>query len=1079
MERFPVGALLRDPRNPAATDIHVVSSEGEHVLVSIGGATRQYKRNEMRMQRWLLPVRTRVAVLGSNRHEPIRGGIVVGVHGVTEPATTWSYVVQMETGPEVLSEQRLQVLKIETNDPLERLESNGWRGPRRFFGRLGLLERTTVWKHDSEGIPAFLGARVEPLFHQFYAARRVLTDREQRFLLADEVGLGKTIEAGLVIQSLLASKQDLRVLVVAPGTTSRQWLSELYSRFGARVFTHVDAVRYEHGDNGRGIGATARDALLRRDLLIVTTSLLRVQPKALARVAEQTWDLLVIDEGHHLPNWPELAASLRRISARASGCLVLTATPGRGDERGLLELLRIVAPSTYESVTEQEFAARLVPQREILEKLHYSEELVAALIAHGEIGADDARELAGQWQGLFPNDRIVAERLERMQRGDGEAAEELVAHVQENYRADRRIIRTRRKTLGAYGTQHAARVVEHLAYDPCPYEVEVVQHVEMLAGRADANPTWRAIWSRLACSTPRVLEGSLKTRLAAIRHGVDAVPLADPLEADLGPAEEEAALEGYLAQGTTFRDEAFWLEGALALTQQWGRSEPEECARFASLRAWVKERLRVGRPKIVVFAQLRPVAEELAGILRVHVGRDAVALSNHRMGDDEIAEVSRKFQKDPRCLVLVSDELGAEGRNFQFADAVVHLDQPWLVARIEQRIGRLDRIGREADRPVLSVAVVGPMESEVALFELHRDVFRVYERSIGGLEYLLPRIQQRVHSAVAGGAQTLRKLGAELGPELRAEESRIDEAFTFFLDATRPELERAKELAELVAERTGDEDKAFLRAWCKELNVDVIPQEENRYKVEVHPDRLDSPLSMLGNSNWVRTGTFLREAALENEAIQYFAPGHVFVDALLANAHDTQDARASAFFRGLGAKGSGRVFALVVGRLEPDASAWPAGFAPGLRRRAEQYLPAEWVRMAWEIQPDGEIALVQPGPLLEGLHRDFEVADRKCQPEHIGTIHDRYPGLWVGVRSAAASAKIEILRLKKRELDESAADLADDLRSELAYLRARKGNVMGANWETELGEREALLASIREPSVTLDSVAVIVGSGTH
>src|SRR5205823_1046937 len=115
---------------------------------------------------------------------------------------------------------------------------------------------------------------INPLFHQFYAARRCLLDRETRFLLADEVGLGKTIEAGLVIQSLLATKPNMSVLVVAPGTTSRQWLAELYSRFGGRAFTHVNAVRY--GVESR----RTSDALLKNDRLIATTSLLRTQVKA-------------------------------------------------------------------------------------------------------------------------------------------------------------------------------------------------------------------------------------------------------------------------------------------------------------------------------------------------------------------------------------------------------------------------------------------------------------------------------------------------------------------------------------------------------------------------------------------------------------------------------------------------------------------------------------------------------------------------------------------------------------------------------------------------------------------------------
>ena len=245
MEILPTGALLRDPRSPDLLDIRVVSADETLLVVSIGGTTRRYRRREALLRRWLLPARTPVAIMPITKREAPRTGLVVGLQGDRSSAALWTYLVETDTGTEDVPEQRLQVLKVESNDPLTRLEMNAWRGPKRFFARLGLLERTTIWKQDSEGIPAFLGARIDPLFHQFYAARRCLLDRATRFLLADEVGLGKTIEAGLVIQSLLATQPDLRVLLVAPGTTSRQWLAELYSRFGGRVFTHVNAVRYE------------------------------------------------------------------------------------------------------------------------------------------------------------------------------------------------------------------------------------------------------------------------------------------------------------------------------------------------------------------------------------------------------------------------------------------------------------------------------------------------------------------------------------------------------------------------------------------------------------------------------------------------------------------------------------------------------------------------------------------------------------------------------------------------------------------------------------------------------------------
>jgi ATP-dependent helicase HepA len=1074
VEQFPLGALLRDPRSPDSLDIRVLSCDEEHLVVSFGSADRRrYKRREALLRRWQLAPRTAVAILPESKGEEVRKGVVVALHGSPDATQPWSYLVLGEGGSAVVCEQRLRVLKIETEDPVIRLEMNGWRGPKRFYARLGLLGRTTVWKRDSEGIPAFLGARIEPLFHQFSAARRCLLDREMRFLLADEVGLGKTIEAGLVIQSLLAAKPSLRVLVVTPGTTSRQWLSELYSRFGGRVFTHIDAVRYDSGSESH----MALDTLLRSDRLIITTSLLRTRRKALDTVTEQAWDLLVVDEGHHLANWPDLATALRRVSSTALGCLVLTATPGRGDEKGLLELLKLVAPSTYDHVTESEFAARLEPQRRITEKLLYSEELLAALLAQGEVGESDAKELAEQWRDLFPGDPIVVERLARMERGDGEAAEELVAHIQENYRVDRRIIRTRRRTLGEYGTHHTARKLESVEYEPSPPEVEVVQQVDALVSRVDVPPTWKSFWARHVCTTPKLLQTLLNTRLSVVSGVGVASAGPDPLAADLGPSEEEAALKTYLSDGQTFPGEKVWLEGALSQVERWRLVEPQFCARFTALSHWLATVVGAGDSKTLVFSQSRMVIEELAACLRAKFGADAIAVMTHNLGDDEISEVSRRFERHSKCRVLLSDEVGAEGRNFQFADAVVHMDQPFIVARLEQRIGRLDRIGRALDRSVLSVSISGPSDIESAMLEFHRDVFRVYERSIGGLEYLLPRLQQQIRDASSRGARALRRLAGEMRQTLEAEEQQIDEAFSFFLDATRPELERAKELSELVADRTGDEDESFVRDWCKELRIDLIPQEADCLRVEVRTERLDAPLKSLGTGDWVRTGTFLRSTALDNSAVHYFAPGHVFVDALLQSAQNAHDARATVFVRDLGTQAKGRIFAVVVGRLGPDEAAWQGSVLPGLMRRAEHYLPVEWVRSAWEIHPDGDVTPVHSGTLLERLCRDLQVTDRKCYPENMPGIVERYPGLWTGVRDAVQGSRGAILAHKKDELDAAADELADALRSELAYLRSRGQESVDA--AQALREREALLRSVRNAAVVTDAVAIVVGGETR
>jgi ATP-dependent helicase HepA len=674
---------------------------------------------------------------------------------------------------------------------------------------------------------------------------------------------------------------------------------------------------------------------------------------------------------------------------------------------------------------------------------------------------------------LFQNDPIVVERLARMENGDGEAAEELVAHVQEHYRIDRRIIRTRRRTLGEYGSHYAKRDLAIIAYDTCPAEVAVTEQIAELFGRKDVPDNWKAVWFRLACTTPRLLGQMLQTRLFTLAGSGPLAQTAqqvDPLATDLGPAEEESAIASYFASGPTYRSERTWLTETLTQVERW-LQEQDSPSRFVALGEWLNQRVEAGR-KTLVFSQSRAVVEELTAYLRARFGDDPIAVMTHNLDDESIAEVARRFESHPQCLVLVADEIGAEGHNFQIADAVVHLDQPTVVARIEQRIGRLDRVGRPVERPVLSVVILGPWDLEDAVLRINRDVFRVYERSIGGFEYLLPRLQQVVSAATVRGTQALFLLADKLRSQLDAEEKRVDEAFSFFLDATRPEFERARKLAELVADRSGDEDEAYVRDWCKELRIGFIPQKGSCVKVEARVERLDAPLPMTGARDWIKTGTFLRHIALQVPALQYFAPGHIFIDALLQSALNTQDARATAFFRDLGGKGVGRVFCALVGRLGPDEALFSESMSPGLWRRAEHYLPLEWVRLPFEIYSNGDVVPVPQGALCQQLTEDLHTTDRKCHPDEMSQVLEHFPGLWAGIRASVNMLKQEALALKKGEIKAAADELEDALRSELAYLRSCRSSL---ETKRELRDREALLASVRSPSVQTDAVAIVIG----
>src|SRR5512134_2918057 len=200
--------------------------------------------------------------------------------------------------------------------PLDALAS-GDAGPASAFAlRTRVVRLEALRRADSLG--ALLSSRVHVLPHQVGAAGRILSDRMPRFVLADEVGLGKTVEAGLVFAGLRQLGIAERVLVVVPEHLAFQWLAELFHKFNA-LFTLLSPERV--ADLGG-----PREALARSPLAIVSFEHLLASPDLARAAAEAAPDLLIVDEAHHLEE-DALHEAIAPVARAAFGLLLLTATP--------------------------------------------------------------------------------------------------------------------------------------------------------------------------------------------------------------------------------------------------------------------------------------------------------------------------------------------------------------------------------------------------------------------------------------------------------------------------------------------------------------------------------------------------------------------------------------------------------------------------------------------------------------------------------------------------------------------------------------------------------------------------------
>ncbi|MEX2482057.1 MAG: RNA polymerase-associated protein RapA [Gammaproteobacteria bacterium] len=476
---------------------------------------------------------------------------------------------------------------VQFNRPLDRLFTGQLDKNMRF----NLRADTLAHQHQQRVSPAFglLGPRVQLLPHQFYIADTVAARQAPRVLLADEVGLGKTIEAGLVLHRLLLRGRVNRALVVLPDNLIHQWLVEMQRRFNLR-FSIIDA---EIADELEESGES--NPFETAQLVLTPTSLLAANEERLAQAVTAGFDLMIVDEAHHL-SWSEDAASpaytaVAALARSVPGLLLLTATPEQLGVSGHFARLALLDPHRYAALDtfleeERRYTAVSALLGALLEG-NATPEAVRLTEATDYLGAERMAELAAGDPASF-RDRLVRELLDH------------------------------------HGT---GRVLFRNCRD----------HIEGFPER------------RLQ-RYPLALPAVYGERLAS-----------QPTTAGLTPE--------------------------LEFGQDWIDIDP----RAAWLADWMKAH---HRDKTLVICADAGTAQDLEAWLRLRRGlRTAVF---HEGLDLVQRDRAAAYFADPEedASALVCSEIGSEGRNFQFARHLVLFDIPLNPDLLEQRIGRLDRIGQ-------------------------------------------------------------------------------------------------------------------------------------------------------------------------------------------------------------------------------------------------------------------------------------------------------------------------------------------------------------------------------------------------
>ena len=967
---------------------------------------------------------------------------------------SFEYEVRFPNGQQVdLPESRLYVRCLDAfADPAEILAAGC--AETQFFAdrRRRALRRMRALRSASQGLTGLVSASIEIVPHQAAAARRVLQDSVQRYLLADEVGLGKTIEAGIVIRQTLIDDPSRKVLVLAPSALVEQWRAELDRRFGASDFP--GAVRVCGHDEVEHL-----EAELGLDLLVVDEAHNVVQPAGAAQESTQ-------------------ANRLTRLARRADRVLLLSATPAFGDEDRLLGLLNLLDPASH-PLDDRVAFRRKVEERQAIGRI-----LLPLLPGRPTVVL---RSQAQQASRAFPDDPVVQAEAARILAAGTERAEldaavdSLRDHIIRTYRLHDRLIRTRRTDASLW-------------FRPRGPEWPHLDHVRLEFSEEAQSGGIGALlegWRLDALSAAGGDARTLTVRFAELVEATWRGP--GPLLASIGK------------MIPLFPDEGDHLDAL----STWARDPAVAERRVAAVATALLDLRRVAAgkwagspPKLVCFASDADEAERIAEDLRRRFGPFDVAAVLRAASAANAAAAVETFRSDRQAWVLVCDSSGEEGLNLQFAHGIVHTDSSLSASRIEQRIGRLDRFGRKAG--VVLHRVLLPDDDEDApwraWFDLLANGFRLFSRSISDVQFRLEAIDERVAALLfAEGAAAVADQASEIDAELAAERTKLDEQHA--LDSLALLGDDAASLVDTIEVSEEDEQAVAddLRPWITDVlrlrqqpsrpeaadavrffweRATLLPKIPWRAAFE---PALDRP------STWGRT----RAQASGGPRLCLLRPGSPLFDVLerVARWDDRGIAYATwrvepgwqEVFRGF------RLVWVVEPSVQTSGPIWLRDAAEALRRRAEALLPAA----TYEQFLDETGEPVADPHLLETLGRDYRDSSGNGRDINLGSRPQEMAqaldaGLLREVLDRVCAAGKALLRSDGAFATRGEQALARYRREALRARRSleRRNTLHRAEFgadlpglKEELHALDALGAAVGEPVVRLDEIGFFVVAG--
>jgi len=759
----------------------VVALEGRTVTVlfSATGESRLFSRNEAPLTRVIFNQGDRV-----NSHE----GWSLLISGATDNDGLITYTgTREDTGEEDVKLREVMLChNIRFNKPQDRMFAGQIERMNHYTLRYDCLKQRH--KMQQSELLGLAGTRANLIPHQLHIAKEVGSRYAPRVLLADEVGLGKTIEAGMIILQQVLTGRAERVLILLPETLQHQWLVEMRRRFNLK-FAIFDEERCVEAY------ADAENPFETEQLIIASLGLMRKKTRY-QQALDAEWDLVVVDEAHHLEwNSEKPSREYRIVEGLAQatpGILLLTATPDQLGHESHFARLRLLDPDRF-----YDYQAFLAEEQDYQKVAQAAQELIDQPVL-----SDSARTTLTE----ILKEKDISGLLNDIA-SDPESAsrQTLLQWLLDRHGTSRVMMRN---------TRHAVKGFPKRILNSYPL----------------AMPSQYATSIKVS----KIMGSKKDSQQSALQS--------------LYPEEIFQEFEG--------KDASWWA--------------------FDPRIDWLIELIKTSKEKVLVICAHANTALVLEQALRVKEGIRSAVFHEGLSIIERDKGAAYFAQKEDGAQVLVCSEIGSEGRNFQFARHLVLFDLPLNPDLLEQRIGRLDRIGQENDIQ-LHVPYMAGSSQEVLLNWYHKGL-NAFEQTCPSGGIVFEQVKQDLFDLLnqTDEAQSLTELVSSTDEIHQQLKLKIEQGRDRLLELNSGGQQSGQQIADLINEiDDGTELPTFMFNMLDICGVDQDDHSENAIILRPGGHMLHPNFPTLTEDG--ATITFDRQTALAREDFQFVNWEHPMV----------------------------------------------------------------------------------------------------------------------------------------------------------------------------------------------------------